>query len=150
YLDGDSLGGMLKDRGKLPIALVTDILEQVCLAVGNAHKLGVIHRDLKPDNIWLQPDGRGGYIAKVLDFGLAKLRDPNELQLHNRSSGGGESRGMATLPAGARTTAPQAGQTAAGEDSRRDTQLDARGATAVMDRQDTRPPEGSETALGEG
>jgi serine/threonine protein kinase len=88
YLDGGSLGDMLKERGRLPLPLVTDILEQICLAVGNAHKLGVIHRDLKPDNLWLLPDGRGGYIAKVLDFGLAKLRDPNELHLddHSRAS----------------------------------------------------------------
>src|SRR5512132_617661 len=89
YLDGGSLGDMLKERGQLPLPLVTDILEQICLAVGNAHRLGVIHRDLKPDNIWLQPDGRGGYIAKVLDFGLAKLRDPGELHLDDGASGSG-------------------------------------------------------------
>jgi serine/threonine protein kinase len=118
YLDGGSLGDMLKERGKLPLPLVTDILEQICLAVGNAHKLGVIHRDLKPDNIWLQPDGRGGYIAKVLDFGLAKLRDPNELHL---SDGDGASPVEATtrltnqstqaVQAGAQTTARQTERT---------------------------------------
>ncbi len=75
YLDGCSLGDMIKEKGALPLALVVDIVEQICLAIGNAHHQGVIHRDLKPDNIYLQPDGRGGYIVKVLDFGLAKLRD---------------------------------------------------------------------------
>src|ERR1051325_8906710 len=80
YLDGCSLGDMMKAQGALRLALVVDIVEQICLAVGNAHELGVIHRDLKPDNIWLQPDQRGGYIVKVLDFGLAKLRDPAELK----------------------------------------------------------------------
>ena len=75
YLDGCSLGDMIKEKGRLPIAFVTDIVEQICLAIGNAHQQGVIHRDLKPDNIWLQPDQRGGYNVKVLDFGLAKLRD---------------------------------------------------------------------------
>ena len=75
YLDGCSLGDMIKEKGALPLALVVDIVEQICLAIGNAHHQGVIHRDLKPDNIYLQPDGRGGYIIKVLDFGLAKLRD---------------------------------------------------------------------------
>lgn len=75
YLDGCSLGDMIKEKGALPLALVVDIVEQICLAIGNAHRQGVIHRDLKPDNIWLQPDGRGGYLVKVLDFGLAKLRD---------------------------------------------------------------------------
>ncbi|HVG21212.1 MAG TPA: ankyrin repeat domain-containing protein [Blastocatellia bacterium] len=75
YLDGCSLGDMIKEKGRLPLPLVTDIVEQICLAIGNAHQQGVIHRDLKPDNIWLQPDQRGGYNVKVLDFGLAKLRD---------------------------------------------------------------------------
>ena len=75
YLDGRSLGDLLKEKGQLPLNFVVDIVEQICLAIGNAHQLGIIHRDLKPDNIWLQPDGRGSYIVKVLDFGLAKLRD---------------------------------------------------------------------------
>ncbi len=112
YLDGGSLGDMLKERGRLPLPLVTDILEQICLAVGNAHKLGVIHRDLKPDNIWLQPDGRGGYIAKVLDFGLAKLRDPNELHLSDGTQAAGETtqvtnRDTQMMQAGTPTTARQ-------------------------------------------
>jgi serine/threonine protein kinase len=75
YLDGLSLGEMLKEKGQLPLNFVVDLVEQICLAIGNAHNLGIIHRDLKPDNIWLQPDGRGSYNVKVLDFGLAKLRD---------------------------------------------------------------------------
>ncbi|MBI3649503.1 MAG: protein kinase [Acidobacteria bacterium] len=75
YLDGHSLGDMLKEKGRLPLDFVVEIVEQICLAIGKAHQQGIIHRDLKPDNIWLQPDGRGGYLVKVLDFGLAKLRD---------------------------------------------------------------------------
>src|SRR5215208_4910848 len=75
YLDGCSLGDMLKERGRLPLGFVIDVVEQICLAVSMAHEQGIIHRDLKPDNIWLQPDQRGGYNVKVLDFGLAKLHD---------------------------------------------------------------------------
>jgi serine/threonine protein kinase len=75
YLDGGSLGEMLKERGRLPVGVIIDIVEQICLAVNMAHEQGIIHRDLKPDNIWLQPDQRGGYNVKVLDFGLAKLHD---------------------------------------------------------------------------
>src|SRR5205085_10271062 len=107
YLDGGSLGDMLKEHGKLPLPLVTDIVEQICLAVGNAHRLGVIHRDLKPDNIWLQPDGRGGYIAKVLDFGLAKLRDPGELHLSDGAPSGAQD--MATRATNRDTQGLQAG-----------------------------------------
>src|SRR5581483_11520718 len=131
YLDGGSLGDMLKERKRLPLPLVTDILEQICLAVGNAHKLGVIHRDLKPDNIWLQPDGRGGYIAKVLDFGLAKLRDPNELQLSDDAPSSPSqattrvtNRGTRGLTTGTATTA--------GQNARTNLQTDVPGAATAI------------------
>jgi serine/threonine protein kinase len=75
YLDGCTLGEVLDEEGKLPIAWSLDILEQVCSAVHEAHEQGVIHRDLKPDNIWLEPNQRGGYTVKVLDFGIAKLEE---------------------------------------------------------------------------
>ena len=77
YLDGCSLGDILAEEKRLPLEWVVDIVEQVCLAVDEAHKQGIIHRDLKPDNIWLEPNRRGGYTVKVLDFGLAKLGDPS-------------------------------------------------------------------------
>ncbi|MFY9222632.1 MAG: serine/threonine-protein kinase [Blastocatellia bacterium] len=76
YLNGSNLGNLIKQKGKLPLELITDIVEQICLAIHTAHQQGIIHRDLKPDNIWLEPNGRGGYNVKILDFGLAKLR-PN-------------------------------------------------------------------------
>ncbi|MBL8151101.1 MAG: ankyrin repeat domain-containing protein [Blastocatellia bacterium] len=76
YLDGSTLADMLEKYKQLPLDQVLDIVEQVCLAIDEAHKQSIIHRDLKPENIWLQPDGRGGYNVKVLDFGLAKLRTP--------------------------------------------------------------------------
>jgi serine/threonine protein kinase len=76
YLNGSNLGNLIKQRGKLPLELIIDIVEQICLAIHTAHQQGIIHRDLKPDNIWLEPNGRGGYNVKILDFGLAKLR-PN-------------------------------------------------------------------------
>ncbi|MBI4850631.1 MAG: serine/threonine protein kinase [Acidobacteria bacterium] len=81
YLNGNTLGELLKEKGQLPLDLVVDIVEQICLAVEEAHKIGIIHRDLKPENIWLEPNGRGSYNVKVLDFGLAKLKDvPNSFQ----------------------------------------------------------------------
>ena len=78
YLDGCTLGEILEEEKKLPLAWTIDILEQVCAAVQEAHDQGIIHRDLKPDNIWLEPNPRGGYTAKVLDFGIAKLEPRNE------------------------------------------------------------------------
>ncbi|HVR44313.1 MAG TPA: serine/threonine-protein kinase [Thermoanaerobaculia bacterium] len=78
YLDGVSLGDVLKEEKKLPLAWIVDILEQVCVAMEKAHARGIIHRDLKPDNIWLEPNDLGGYTVKVLDFGLARLAAPSE------------------------------------------------------------------------
>ena len=75
YLDGCTLGEVLAEESRLPIDWVIDIIEQTCSAVDEAHRQGTIHRDLKPDNIWLEPNRRGGYTVKVLDFGLAKLGD---------------------------------------------------------------------------
>ena len=72
YLDGCTLSEIIREEVTLPVSWVIDILEQVCAAVDEAHRAGLIHRDLKPDNIWLEPNGRGGYTVKVLDFGLVK------------------------------------------------------------------------------
>jgi serine/threonine protein kinase len=81
YLDGCTLSDVLQEEDRLPLYWVVDILEQVCSAVHEAHQQGVVHRDLKPDNIWLEPNGLGGYRVKVLDFGIAKLGEaaPHEL-----------------------------------------------------------------------
>jgi serine/threonine protein kinase len=78
YLEGSTLGELLKGdllskKRKLPLDFVLDIVQQICLAMDKAHSQGVIHRDLKPDNIWLEPNGRGGYNVKILDFGIAKI-----------------------------------------------------------------------------
>ncbi|HVQ35895.1 MAG TPA: protein kinase [Pyrinomonadaceae bacterium] len=76
YLDGSTLSEILAEEPSLPLNWVIDILEQTCAAVEEAHRQGIIHRDLKPENIWLEPNHRGGYTIKVLDFGIAKLDEP--------------------------------------------------------------------------
>jgi len=76
YLDGYTLNDALAEESRLPLNWVIDILEQTCAAVDEAHQQGIIHRDLKPENIWLEPNHRGSYTIKVLDFGIAKLDDP--------------------------------------------------------------------------
>ena len=75
YLDGCTLSDVLAEENRLPLYWVVDILEQVCGAVHEAHQQGILHRDLKPDNIWLEPNGLGGYRVKVLDFGIAKIAE---------------------------------------------------------------------------
>jgi serine/threonine-protein kinase len=76
YLVGTPLSQEL-GRGPMPIARAIDILEQMCAALARAHDLGVVHRDLKSDNILLTQRGGRKDFVKILDFGLAAIaRDP--------------------------------------------------------------------------
>jgi serine/threonine protein kinase len=76
YLVGTSLSSELA-KGPMPLARGVDILEQMCAALARAHDLGVIHRDLKSDNILMTTRGGRKDFVKILDFGLAHLaRDP--------------------------------------------------------------------------
>ncbi|MCC7537225.1 MAG: protein kinase [Deltaproteobacteria bacterium] len=64
-------------KGQMPISRAVDVLEQMCAALARAHDLGVVHRDLKSDNIHLTERGGRKDFVKILDFGLAHLaRDP--------------------------------------------------------------------------
>src|SRR5258705_9346845 len=72
YLVGVSLSSELA-KGPMPLARAVDILEQMCAALARAHDLGVVHRDLKSDNILLSTRGGRKDFVKILDFGLAHL-----------------------------------------------------------------------------
>jgi serine/threonine protein kinase len=73
FLDGLTLSDFQKANPRIGLPLIADLLDQIGLALAEAHRYGIVHRDLKPDNIWLEPNGRGGYTVKVLDFGVAKM-----------------------------------------------------------------------------
>ena len=75
YLEGESLAARIA-RGPISLAEVRRFLAQVCDALQAAHDAGVIHRDLKPDNIWICAPQLGESRIKLLDFGIAKLSDP--------------------------------------------------------------------------
>jgi serine/threonine-protein kinase len=72
YLVGTSLSSELA-KGPTALARAVDILEQMCAALARAHDLGVVHRDLKSDNILLSTRGGRKDFVKILDFGLAHL-----------------------------------------------------------------------------
>lgn len=71
---GKNIGEALRD-GAFPVPRAVRIATQAARALGVAHKLGVVHRDIKPANIILATDEQGQETAKVLDFGIAKLRE---------------------------------------------------------------------------
>jgi len=80
YLDGESLAEVLKRDAPLPTLRAVNVALQIADALAASHEKGVIHRDLKPDNVFLIDRGRESDFVKVLDFGIAKLsRGPGDL-----------------------------------------------------------------------
>jgi formylglycine-generating enzyme required for sulfatase activity len=75
YLEREPLRLALRCRGALPVAECAEILQQAARGLNAAHKLGIIHRDLKPDNLFLTRGDEGELNVKIVDFGVAKLRE---------------------------------------------------------------------------
>ncbi len=71
-LAGESLQHVLDRERKLPPEIAVDFALQIAAGLEAAHAVGVVHRDLKPDNVFVTP-GTGGPLLKLLDFGIAKL-----------------------------------------------------------------------------
>jgi len=71
-LEGHTLAQEIREKGFLPAARCVDVLVPVCDLLAEAHASGMIHRDIKPDNIFLHQT-KDGEVVKVVDFGLAKL-----------------------------------------------------------------------------
>ncbi|MFU8805594.1 MAG: serine/threonine-protein kinase, partial [Bradymonadaceae bacterium] len=78
FIEGKSLTDTIKDIGPMSVEQIVSLGIQCCQVLSAAHSQGVIHRDLKPDNIMLVPAARGRYAVKVLDFGIAKIIDDDE------------------------------------------------------------------------
>ena len=74
---GESLRQLLEREGRLPPERAVSLMLDICAGVGVAHRQGLLHRDLKPDNVIVAPPTHEGEheTAKVVDFGLAKVRD---------------------------------------------------------------------------
>ncbi len=73
-LEGKTLGDLIEECGTVKADRAVMLIEQVCDGLQHAHDQGVIHRDMKPDNVFIVAGaGRSGEFVKVLDFGIAKL-----------------------------------------------------------------------------
>ncbi len=77
FVRGKSLRELLKQEGRMSVERTATLMRDICAGVGVAHRQGMIHRDLKPDNvIVVMPEFEGDReMAKVVDFGIAKLHD---------------------------------------------------------------------------
>ncbi|MEO7331104.1 MAG: serine/threonine-protein kinase, partial [Minicystis sp.] len=74
-VSGEDLGRTLRTVGPMPFARLGKIIIQACSSLAEAHQKGIVHRDIKPENIMILRGKDGMDVAKVLDFGLAKLRE---------------------------------------------------------------------------
>ncbi len=74
FIEGQSLKELIREAGPMPVSRVCAIIKQVAAGLAAAHALGMVHRDIKPDNVVLVQIP-GGEQAKVLDFGVAKLKE---------------------------------------------------------------------------
>jgi serine/threonine-protein kinase len=76
YLPGMDLGTMVERFGPLPRARAVRAVMQACLALEEAHAAGIIHRDIKPHNLFMTRVGDDADFIKLLDFGIVRLRMP--------------------------------------------------------------------------
>ena len=74
FVEGQSLKHLIQARGSLPVNVVLTVGKQLCRALEVAHEQGVIHRDIKPQNMIVEPSGT----LKVMDFGIARLATRKE------------------------------------------------------------------------
>ncbi|MGC4091141.1 MAG: serine/threonine-protein kinase [Polyangiaceae bacterium] len=72
FLEGRDLSELLNERGPLPLELSVSLVHQACKGLGEAHALGIVHRDVKPQNLFLTNTPEGTPRLKVLDFGISK------------------------------------------------------------------------------
>lgn len=79
FVEGTSLAKILEEHGDLPLAKCIEVFVRVCSGMQHAHEKGILHRDLKPSNVMISGFEGDHLQVKVVDFGIAKLIDEEEL-----------------------------------------------------------------------
>lgn len=79
FVDGVSLASLIKEKGKYKGQEITDIAKQICRGMAHAHSKGIVHRDIKPGNILIQNQAAQGENVRIVDFGIAKVDDSEEM-----------------------------------------------------------------------
>lgn len=77
FIEGDTLSSAIRKSAGLTVEESLEIFIQACDALDHAHRRGVLHRDLKPSNIMLVPRLSGAPLVKIVDFGIAKINNPD-------------------------------------------------------------------------
>ena len=75
FVEGHTLGEEMKRRGAVPPSQAFELLEPIMSVLNTAHAMGVVHRDLKPENIMIGKSSTGEPVVKLLDLGIAKMRE---------------------------------------------------------------------------
>lgn len=81
FVEGESLGALIAREQRLPPRRAATIAWQIADALASAHELGVVHRDLKPDNVMITRRPDGGDFVKVVDFGISRAIDSTTQQV---------------------------------------------------------------------
>jgi serine/threonine protein kinase len=84
FVAGQTLREFMAERKRLSLDEVVEIAKQVCAGLAAAHKLGIVHRDIKPDNIMLVEEDDGSLVVKLLDFGIARLSEAQSANINTK------------------------------------------------------------------